>query len=159
MNNEIEPIYVSFEQAKWLKEIGFNEKCSHYYIDNFQNFKHDGTLYKCGLPDKNENKNLFQFVTRKNQPHLCNTPEQWQVVEWLRVNHGIWVYTYPVAPFVADDEDYPKIVWVSKICSLSQVNFEKFIDADNGLAVNHHRSPQEAYSAAFDYIRLNNLIK
>ena len=22
-----------------------------------------------------------------------NPPEQWQVVEWLRVNHGIWVYT------------------------------------------------------------------
>jgi hypothetical protein len=131
----IQPTYATFEQAKWLKEIGFNEKCSHYYIDNFQNFKHDGTLYKCGLPDKNENKNLFQFVTRKNQPHLCNAPEQWQVVEWLRVNHGIWIgitlYIIPYGTFYSANV---------------QNNDNKHTSFSG------HSNPQEAYSAAFDYI-------
>jgi len=141
MNKEIKPEYVTFEQAKWLKEIGFNEKCSHYYIDNFQNFKHDGVLYKCGLPDKNENKNLFQFVTRKNQPHLCNAPEQWQVVEWLRVNHGIWV---EVCHNLITEQFFFEIVMNE---GETHHNNEKLL----------FDTPQEACSAAFDYIKENIL--
>jgi hypothetical protein len=34
---------------------------------------------------------------------------------------------------------------------------EKFINTDNGLAINHHHSPTEAYSAAIEYT-LKNLI-
>jgi hypothetical protein len=80
------------------------------------------------------------------------------IVEWLRVNHDIWVYSYPIHPFNSDeDTSYPKTVWISKIISTNYKFEEKFIDADNGLAINHHKSPQEAYSAAFDYV-LNNLI-
>jgi hypothetical protein len=30
----IEPRYVSIEQAKWLKSIGFNEDVKSFYIDN-----------------------------------------------------------------------------------------------------------------------------
>jgi hypothetical protein len=137
---KIEPTYVTFEQGKLLKKKEFKlEKCKEYFTD--------GTY-----SESNDPKGVFMEAVKHNKVISCLMPEQHQVVEWLRVNHGIWIYTYPVAPFVIDGEDYPKIVWVSKICSLNQVNFEKFIDADNGLAVNHHRSPQEAYSAAFDYI-------
>jgi hypothetical protein len=131
---QIEPAYVSFEQAWKLKDKGLNFWCKYRYTD-----------FNGRIQLEENASEIFPYA-----------PEQHQVVEWLITNHGIWIYTYPVAPFVIDGEDYPKIVWVSKICSLNQVNFEKFIDADNGLAVNHHRSPQEAYSAAFDYILQNN---
>ncbi len=140
MNNKIEPCYVDFNTAKLLKEKGFDEITDTIFMINhstevvFENIN--------GLKHSDGNN---PFISR---------PEQWEVIEWLRVNHGIWIYTYPVVPF-ADDLEYPKIVWVSKICSLKQVNFEKFIDADNGLAINHHYGPEEAYSVAIDYVLTN----
>lgn len=135
---------VDFELAKWLQLKGFDEPCKMVW-DNWNHLEEweDGDFHK---------------NSTKNGSVYYSAPEQHQVVEWLLKTHSLWIYTYPVAPFIVDDENYPKIVWVLKICSLNQVNFEKFIDADNGLAINHHHSPQEAYSAAFDYIKNNNLI-
>lgn len=74
--------------AKLLKEKGFDEKCSHYYIDNFQNFKHDGILYKTGLPNDWDNDNILQFVKRTNQPRLCNAPNHCR-----SSNVVIWIYS------------------------------------------------------------------
>ena len=84
---------VNFEIAKMLKDKRFDEKCSHYYIDNFQNFKHDGNLYKTSLPDNWDNDNILQFVKRTKQPHLCNAPKISEVVMWLYKTHGIWIWT------------------------------------------------------------------
>lgn len=84
--------------------------------------------------------------------------QQWEIIEWLRILHGIWIYSYPVHPFNSDENnDYPKTVWVSKIISTNYRFEEKFINVDNGLAINHYNTPQKAYSAAFDYI-LNTII-
>ena len=83
--------YVTYEIAKLLKEIGFAEKCSHYYVTDFQNFKADGLLKKTTLPEDIENDNVFYFVDRSRQHHLLVAPEIWQVVEWLRVKHAIWI--------------------------------------------------------------------
>ncbi len=141
----IDPTYATLEQALWLKDRGFdNTDCTAYF--------HIAEYYTAG--------HIFCYSScaSKQEADTALAPEQWQVVEWLRGEHGVWVYSYPVAPFVTDDEPYPRIVWVSKICSLNQVNFERFVDADNGLAVNHHHSPQAAYSVAFDHIRNNNII-
>jgi len=146
MNNNIKPHYVDFNTAKLLKEKGFKYYCPISYWNQELTYNTPGYPLENG---ETSQENYYDF-------ERYYAPEQHIVVEWLRINYGIWIYTYPVAPFIVDDEDYPKIVWVSKICSLNQVNFEKFIDADNGLAVNHH-SPEKAYNAAFDYI-LNNLI-
>jgi len=137
----IQPTYVTFEQAKYFYDRNIHIESNKYY----------------NHPDYLDNNELLDGSIICNAEGLLyesrmSAPEQHVVVEWLRLNHNIWVYTYPVAPFISDDENYPKIVWVSKICSLNQLNFEKFIDADNGLAINHHYSPQEAYSVAFDYI-------
>jgi hypothetical protein len=177
MNNKIQPTYVSFEQAKLLKEKGFDTHVNHYYFKDGEFKEHSltgtngyyGEEYEFNLSEFNENWN-DKWLTKKSGDRCfgCSedkgyfetfsAPEQHVVVEWLRVNHGIWVYSYPVTPFLTDDEDYPKVVWVSIICSLNQVNFEKFINSNNGLAVNHYYFPQEAYSSAFDYILNNNLI-
>lgn len=138
---KIESHYVDFNTAKLLKEKGFDVLVDGRYYWDISQWK----LSQKGALKWNKQEDSYP------------APKQHIVVEWLRINHGIWVYCYPVAPYVIDDEDYPKVVWISKICSLNKVNFEKYIDADNGLAINHHHSPKEAYSAAFDYV-LNKLI-
>ena len=70
----------------------------------------------------------------------CNYPEQHQVVEWLRVKHGIWIYILPYS-------------------TLFRPYAEEIIDKDRFGKWEGHKysTPQEAYSKAFDYI-LNNLI-
>lgn len=86
---------VSFPLAKLLKEKGFDEKCSHYYINDFQKFKHDGKLYKTSLPNDWDNDNILQFVKRTKQPHLCNAPTISDVVMWLYKEHKIWISVDP----------------------------------------------------------------
>jgi hypothetical protein len=107
------------------------------------------------------------FVDGEEQPHMASwyvgakeiliRPTIADVVMWLYEKHGIWIYSYPVQPLVLDDEEYPKTVWVVKCLSMNQIMFEKFIDAKNCLAINHHASPTDAYESAFEYA-LNNLI-
>ena len=125
---KIEPKYVTFEQSKWLKEKGFDVPCQFLYVDGKYriDFEKEGDLFNNRYP------------STQIPIDWCLAPEQHQVVEWLRVNHGIWV-------FVAREPEtgvyYPNID-VNK----GDKYFDKFDDYD---------SPQEAYSAAFDYI-LNN---
>jgi hypothetical protein len=126
--NNIEPKYVTFEQAKWLEKIGFNIK-EYLRIDN------ENPL--------NLNSN---FNPREYQPWYLDL-NQWQVVEWLRINHDI------------------------EICHVTYKNTKGKYDCiiiadcfDTEMSTMHltrnkwFNSPQEAYSAAFDYIKENNLI-
>jgi len=78
----------------------------------------------------------------------CNPPEQWQVVEWLRVNHALWIYV--------DTHEYGKWCFNYKIIKPN----EKYpnINVNGKFSLEDFNSPQEAYSAAFDYIKDNNLI-
>lgn len=129
---------VSFELAKLLKEKGFDEKCSHYYINDFQNFKHDGKLYKTSLPNDWDNKNIFQYVKRTSQPHLCNAPTIAEVVMWCYEKHGIWIYIkqgYKWEWYIETVANHPEL---------------KYYD---GL----EDSPTEAYEAAIKHT-LENLI-
>jgi hypothetical protein len=128
---------ITFEIAKLLKDKGFDEKCSHYYIDNFQNFKHDGKLYKTGLPNDWDNDNILQFVKRTNQPHLCNAPTVAEVLMWLYEKHGIWIC-------VDIDEDDGNIICAARGKKVTYVD-------DN------FNSPTEAYLKAITYV-LNNLL-
>jgi hypothetical protein len=163
--NKIEPEYVTFEQAKWLKEKGFNLPTTHYYFEDGEFKEHSlkgtngyyGEEYEFNLSDFNENWN-DKFLTKKSGDRCfgCSkdteyfktysAPEQWQVVEWLRVNHGIWVYTKPVL-----DEDGE---WI----------FKSYIKLMNDFKAKEYqtklcREPQEAYNAAFDYIKNEELCK
>jgi hypothetical protein len=126
---EIKPTYITFEQAKWLKEKGFDESCRMLINGAYEPF----------------HLNLIETQYFQNNSVLLkdcySAPEQWQVVEWLRVNHGIWV----------------------SICPSIDTNFEfmiykKDVIYGSGKYKSNFNSPQEAYSAAFDYIKNNNLI-
>jgi hypothetical protein len=126
---EIKPIYVTFDQAKWFKEKGFDEKCLYYYLDNVLNQV---------LPYNGD----YWCQNSKMPENYVSAPEQWQIIEWLRVNHNIHIQPRK--------EFHKKGYFVGKIhiSDLSYCNpFVRPFD-----------SPQEAYSAAFDYIIENNLI-
>jgi hypothetical protein len=120
----IEPTYATFEQSKFFKEKGFDNVCSNYYHIR-------GKLMNLENGDTGEWE--------------CDAPEQWQVVEWLRVNHNIemWVAPFIYEGFFETPRTYSYFIYSEAGWENDGVDFE---------------SPQEAYSAAFDYIKNNNLI-
>ncbi len=120
---EIKPTYVSFEQAKLLKDKGFDLPVRVVYKNK------DGWEEAIGVP---YNYNYFKDIQ--------SAPEQWQVIEWLRVNHGIWIYLIPAE----DNKNVYKPFFRGE--NIKDLHLTEFFN-----------SPQEAYSAAFDYI-LNKLI-
>ena len=116
---EIKPTYVSFEQSKWLQEKGFDIKCSHFY--------NEGSGFKL------QNDSLV----RTGKDVFYEAPEQWQVVEWLRVNHGIDIFIVPTNRCIPFD-NYKFNVYKNK--ELRQLSLLDF------------KTPQEATSAVIDYI-------
>lgn len=101
----------SFKQAVSLKELGFNEPC-----------------YSSFTEDERE----IEYTTGK---FYFPIPLHQQIVEWLRVQHGIWVEVIMTYPNKWEYNIY-KIDTYELLCQMhSQLN-----------------SPQEAYSTAFDYI-------
>jgi hypothetical protein len=135
MTQKIIPIYVSFEQAKWLKEKGFKGR-SRYYGGS-------GELVE--VPNIIES-GAYRHTNNEMQRFRWEAPEQHQVVEWLRVNHCIWVSVN----ITLDDK------WYFELYNLKDKrNAEIIIEDEN--VTDFHNSTKEAYSAAFDYI-LNNLI-
>lgn len=87
---------VEYEIARIIKEKGFNERCTHFYILNFSNFKPNFTPIKNGLPDCCNSENILQSVSRgKGQPHLAGAPTQSQLQTWLRNKFGINIQIEP----------------------------------------------------------------
>ncbi len=137
---EIKPTYISFEQAKWLKEKGFDVHCTNAYAEERLINKSTGGDRFTGV---------YRFVTlSKFHKRYYHAPEQWQVVEWLRINHGIWVYVKRGCKII-NNEAFDKFQPIIEF--IPQVKF----DITN---IPVFDLPQEAYSAAFDYIKENNLI-
>jgi len=133
----IEPKYITFEQAKWLKEKGFDVPILNWY--------HKGT--------KKLNRNDLLCSMNKLTDNY-SAPEQWQVVEYLRVNHNIDLQAVC---------NYGRLGRTYKM-GIIFINKEKEVDTiflrpiDMPYSFIEFNSPQEAYSAAFDYIKENNLI-
>ena len=124
--------YATFEQSKLLKEKGFdNIECSGYY--------HICVGYKIGYAFCYSNIN-------KQSDSVLLAPEKWQVIEWLRINHGIWV-----SPGIITLNGVVK--WFPRYFKFANALLEIPKDIDGNFD-----TPQEAYSAAFDYIINNNLI-
>jgi len=130
---KIEPKYVTFEQAKWVKENRFIEPTLTYWS------KRDG-LIENEITLRNHNERGEWSTSR---------PEQWQVVEWLRVNHGIWISVNWY------NKNNNNIFWSYTIEKI--VKYPEPIDYTPQNTINSN-TPQEAYSSAFDYIKDNNLI-
>jgi hypothetical protein len=150
MTQEMKPTYVTFEQAKWLKEKGLND---HFYHRQGEDSTRWVSCKYCYDPlDESKTLQLWsdniESSTKERLERLISAPEQHQVVEWLRVNHGIWVSVGVGNLFHGDKffiliKKYNIDRW-----ELTPLDNERHSPYD---------TPQQAYSAAFDYI-LNNLI-
>ena len=133
---QIEPAYATFEQAKLLKEKGFRVSTKNAWDSHGKN-----KIIESSMKDELDWNKLDKGA-------YYAAPEQWQIVEWLRVEKGIWIQ-----------------VSISKYgvfyCNILQNQPTKSIDIpmtyEMICQLNDFNSPQEAYSAAFDYI-LNELI-
>ena len=114
----IQPTYTTFEQSKSIKEKEWQQRTKMVWLDSL------GKQYL---------REVHLSLELNNAEY--DAPEQWQIVEWLRVNHGIWIgitlYIIPYGTFYSANV---------------QNNDNKHTSFSG------HSNPQEAYSAAFDYI-------
>ena len=149
---EIKPTYVTFEQAKWLKDKEWNHLQSSVYTDKgevifgLKKASNGRWIHTNGVSLEDW---LKRDYVEANTTEVFYRPEQWMAIEWLRVNHDIWVDIYPEM----SEED--KTNWAYTIYKLNWGD-DKEVHFENRMG--YFTSPQEAYSAAFDYIKNNNLI-
>jgi len=133
-----EPKYVTFDQAKWLEEKDFDVEVQWAFDQN-------GGDYKDEHWDINYNSPSYYCYSK---------PEQHQVVNWLFEKYSIWVY---VECDVYGEYWFPKILPASREV-WSNLDLRAKIESITRFANSPYDNPQEAYSAAFDYIKDNNLI-
>ena len=149
---EIKPTYITFEQAKWLKEKGFDINTRTAY--DYRTYQ-PSNLFEENLEIINNAKNYSNSEYERFQ-----RPEQHEVVEWLRFNHDIWVSVIKIDGF--QDLYYYTITGSSEFFNNGRtITVEEWDDETcdkMGYNNKYFNSPQEAYSAAFDYIKDNNLI-
>ena len=141
---KIEPTYVTFEQAKLLRDKGFDEECKWCYDLEYQElFFHVEDIWKNSEIQNGYPEGVFE---RLGKHPMVSAPEQWQVCEWLRVEKGIWIDVT-----LSSDSKF-----LNLIRDIKNPNTHLGIARVNDISF--FNSPQEAYSAAFDYILTNNLI-
>ena len=122
----IEPHYVDFNTAKLLKKKGLVANCKRYWV------KYTKTEYKEMSAVELDNLDTEIGI---GDNLIIPKYEQWQVCEWLRVNRGIFVVPFPELLNGVQVRYYPSI----------------FIDGIGEDIEQYFDTPQEAYSAAFDY--------
>ncbi len=147
--------HVTFEQAKWLKEKEFDLEVECFYskhgainwltprreYEHLHSYSEQIESYFTGKYNWNSldvDQGMICLKTAFSESDgwcncECSAPEQHQVIEWLRVNHGIWIEVY----YDNSRKEYYTVL-----------NGEEYM----------FQSPQEAYSAAFDYINKEGLI-
>jgi hypothetical protein len=121
---------VSFELAQLLKEKKFNEPCLSYWKD----LNLEGHRFK----DWN-NETIGDSPMHKRNAGYYSAPTIAQVVMWLYEKYGIWISV---------DPENGTDTW---FFTISYNNSETIFG--------NYSTPTEAYSAALDYIKENNLIK
>jgi hypothetical protein len=128
----IKPTHVTFNQAKLLKEKGFKVKVNSYFF--MAAISHGLQIDSCIEQDIN--------LDFPNLHFKWSRPEQWIVIEWLRVKHSIWV---EIGRMLIDNK------------STFWYYINTSIDSKDKESKNIFNTPQEACSKAIDYV-LTNLI-
>lgn len=135
---EIEPTYLTFEQAKLLKEKGFDLPCKQRFWVGYENQEH--------FQDNCTNENWNNYDD--SSTIYYSAPEQWQVVEWLRINHNIDLQV--ICNYSKLGRTYRMgIIFINKKNKIDTI-FIRPKDYEHEFI--EFNSPQEAYSAAFDYV-------
>jgi hypothetical protein len=128
---KFETRYVTFEQAKNLKEKGFDVPCYFFYDGSFEPH-HTDVIHEKGFLCSNSDHYKFHY----------SVPEQWMVIEWLYEKYDIFI-----SPALKRDGDKKK-------------TFSCIIEFPGGESFHltgHHVNKHDSISEAIDYV-LNNLI-
>lgn len=154
----IQPEYGTFEQAKKLKKKGFDLPCVYAWTKTPKHLLEERGEF-CLRTDGNpfgsyfSGKNWNQY---DNGTIIYSAPEHSQVIEWLRIEHGIFIGIELV-----DNTRhfyYEFIIWTMKDRDYSN---EDCIDAAKWITGDSKEmrgdTPQEATSKAIDYV-LDKLI-
>jgi hypothetical protein len=126
--NSIEPKHVTFDQAKWLKDIGFNKRVITYSFEHEEKKRND-----LGFLDHNKKcKDYFDKYS---------IPEQHEVVDWLLENYQIFIEVNP--NWNNGKIDYFDATIYGK--SITDVLCGK-------------KTLKQAYSSAIDYIKVQSCL-
>jgi len=137
MTQEIKPTYVTREQANRLKEKEFDLPTYAYY---------SGLNFYTGEYKNHSQTTIGDTPMHKMLIGYTSAPEQWQVVEWLRVNHGIWVQ----GPFPINNGKWEWVIFLLNEPLENTDGYKNIMSLHT--KQRQFNSPQEAYSAAFDYV-------
>jgi hypothetical protein len=157
---------ISYPIAKLLKKKGFDipvnscysgdEFCLNYSIINQYSQEYFEDKGECLIiPYSPFDRSVYLETINFNDwgDNSYSAPEQWQIMEWLRVNHGIHI---EVSCDVYGELWYANLFVCSKEVWEDEDKRHNILTA-NRKFINEHKSKQEAYESAFDYI-LNELI-
>jgi hypothetical protein len=136
----MEKHYVTFEQAKWFKEKGFDEITDTIFNTSY------------GTEVVLENINFLRHSDGNNP--FISRPEHWEVIEWLRVNHDICLWVKPYADSITYQ---PHWCYINNKAKENNNTFH--LSGNASINGSDYKTPQQAYEAAFNYLKDNNLIK
>ena len=80
--------FVTFEQAKALKELGFDWKCNHYYNVITKEFRENYNYYS----PEDAFENPSSYDNHNNDPHCVSVPTLAQAQKWLREEKQIYLF-------------------------------------------------------------------
>lgn len=161
---EINKKFCTFPESKLAKEKGFDAPCNHIYEFALTSKKDPEDGYSGAHGWKKGELNFQSAFFINNYPNIdfsnknwfmCAAPEQWKLIEWFRIKHGIWIYTECI---IKGDEWYPKIAicsdaaWVTPGLREKINKFREFL-----IEFPLPKTPEDSYSLAFTYI-LNHII-
>jgi len=92
MATKIEPCYVTFEQAKLLKEKGFNVPCVALYCIGYLSMLEDKSIRMNQVFDDSNNPiGIKQRTVGKGQPHLALKETIYPFFDMCTINFSIVV--------------------------------------------------------------------
>ena len=150
INNNIEEQRVGFDNAKLLKEKGFEVKCTHYYILDFSSFKADMVLHQFKTPIE-DNKNILQLCSTTKQPHLALAPTTQSAVAWLFTNFGIHINVWSDTNL-----NLPEYLNSAKWFYVINCNLNDCYNSQGNVELIYN-TPEEAREAAISFVLINLL--
>jgi len=145
MTQKIKPTHVTFEQYE-----------SYCDLKLLQLLYDKGFRFKLETEGHRVINNLAEQRFNEGDVSYCNNYITYSVVvEWLRINHGIWVYV----DWMSRTKPYNHGFYSYLRGTNMPLNKDNWIPINDTIEPGYQvfETPQKAYSAAFDYI-LNNLI-
>jgi len=147
---------ITSELAKKLKDVGFNEFCLYFYNKNGLQQSHleNGSSTDCDF--RVEVEDLLENWNCSNG--VWSAPFIFQVTEWLRKNHGIWILVLPQDKSVVDfrdDSEFPyHALFFSVVKYDMDGSYKELINSsdDNGGFFMHYDDYDEAYLAAIEFV-------